>query len=66
MQHAIYSADELVLEAHPDGPYILPRREGEVGEVRVYLNEMRYLADALCSMAAGVAGVMVGNEDDQE
>jgi hypothetical protein len=66
MQHAIYSADELVLEAHPEGPYIFLRREGEVGEVRVYLNEMRYLADALCSMAAGVAGVMVGNEDDQE
>jgi len=44
MQHTIYIADELVLEAHPDGPYILLRREGQPGAVRVYLNEVRYLA----------------------
>ena len=63
MQHTIYIRDELVLEAHPDGPYILLRREGEPGSVRVYLNEVRYLADALCSMAAEVAGVVVGDEE---
>ena len=45
----------VVLEAHPDGPYILLRREGEPGSVRVHLNEVRYLADALCSMAAEMA-----------
>jgi hypothetical protein len=33
MQHTIYTADELVLEAHPEGPYILLRREGEPGTV---------------------------------
>jgi len=49
--------DELVLEAHPDGPYILLRREGEPGTVRVYLNGVRYLADAMCSMAAEMAGL---------
>jgi hypothetical protein len=63
MQDIIYIADELVLEAHPDGPYILLRREGEPGDVRVYLNEVRYLADALCSMAAGMVGAIVGDED---
>ena len=51
----IYIRDELALEAHPDGPYILLRREGEPGTVRVCLNEVRYLADALCSMAAEMA-----------
>jgi hypothetical protein len=63
MQDTIYIADELVLEAHPDGPYILLRREGEPGSVRVHLHEVRYLADALCSMAAGVVGMIVGDED---
>ena len=53
----IYIRDELVLEAHPDGPYILLRREGLPGTVRVYLNEVRYLADALCTMAVQAAGV---------
>ena len=63
MQDIIYIADELVLEAHPDGPYILLRREGEPGAVRVYLSEVRYLADALCSMAAEVVGAKVGDEE---
>ena len=66
VQDIIFIADELVLEAHPDGPYILLRREGEPGSVRVYLDEVRYLADALCSMAAEVARAIVGDEDDQE
>jgi hypothetical protein len=52
-----------VLEAHPDGPYILLRREGERGSVRICLNEVRYLADAMCWMAAGVAGFVVGGEE---
>ena len=41
MQDTIYIRDELVLEAHPDGPYILLRREGEPGSVQVRLNEVR-------------------------
>ncbi|HUT16135.1 MAG TPA: hypothetical protein VMY98_07830 [Anaerolineae bacterium] len=45
----------VVLEAHPDGPYILLRREGEPGSVRVHLNEVRYLAEAMCTTAAAVA-----------
>jgi hypothetical protein len=63
VQDIIYIADELVLEAHPEGPYILLRREGEPGSVRVYLNEVRYLADALCLMAAGVVGAIVGDDE---
>ena len=61
VQDTIYITDELVLEAHPEPerPYILLRREGEAGEVRVYLHEVRYLADALCSMAAEVTGVVM-------
>jgi len=50
------------LEAHPEGLYILLRRDGEPASVRVYLNEVRYLADALCSMAAGMAGHVVGDD----
>jgi len=61
MQHTIYIRDDLVLEAHPDGRYILLRREGETGSVRAYLNEVRYLADAMCTMAAGMAGQISGN-----
>jgi len=45
----------VVLEAHPDGPYILLRREGEPGSVRVHLNEVRYLAEAMCTTAAAGA-----------
>jgi hypothetical protein len=58
MKDTIYIRDELVLEAYPQGDssHILRRREGEPGAVRVYLNEVRYLADALCAMAAGMAG----------
>jgi hypothetical protein len=66
MQHTIYIADELVLEAHPDGPHILLRREGEPGSVRVYLHKVRYLADALCSMTGEMAGVIVGDGDSKE
>ena len=40
MQHTIYIRDELVLEARLDGSYILLRREGEPGSVRIYLNEV--------------------------
>lgn len=63
MQRTIYIRDELVLEAHPDGSYILLRREGEPGSVCVYLNEVRYLTDATCSMAAKMAGLIVGDEE---
>ena len=41
MQPIIYTRDELVLEAHPDGPYIPYRRQGEPGAVCIYLNEVR-------------------------
>lgn len=62
MQNLIHIRDELVLEAHldADGPHILLRREGEPGMVRVHLNEVRYLISALGSMAADMAGVIVG------
>ena len=62
MQRTIYIRDELVLEAYPDGPYILLRREGQPNAVRIYLNEVRYLADAMCTMAAQVAGPVVGDD----
>jgi hypothetical protein len=41
VQHTIHIRDELALEARPAGPYILLRREGELGAVRIYLNEVR-------------------------
>jgi hypothetical protein len=63
MQRTIYIRDEMVLEAHPEERCILLRREGEPGSVRVYLNEVRYLADAMCSMAAEMAGFVVGDEE---
>jgi hypothetical protein len=63
MQPTIYTRDELVLEAHPDGPYILLRREGESSSVRVHLKQVRYLADVLCAMAAEVAGCLAGDEE---
>lgn len=56
VQGTICVRDELVLEAHPDRRYILLRREGEPGAVRVYLNEARYLVDVMCKMAGLVAG----------
>lgn len=52
-----------MLEAHPEGPYILLRREGEPGSVRVYLKEVRYLADAVCAMAAQTAGLAAGDDE---
>ena len=55
MHHTICIRDELILEA--DAPHILLRRAGEPSVVRIYLNEVRYLADALCSMAAEMAGM---------
>jgi hypothetical protein len=66
MQDIIYIRDELVLEAGPelDAPHILLRRLDGPGTVKVYLNEVRYLADAMCSMAAGVAGRLVGDDDE--
>ena len=64
MQSTIHIHDELILEAHLDAdePHILLRREGEPGSVRVHLNEVRYLISALASMAAEMAGVMVGDD----
>ena len=44
MQDEIYIRDELVLETHPDRPYVLLRRKGEAGSVQVRLNEVRYLS----------------------
>jgi hypothetical protein len=64
MQCTIYIRDELVLEAHPEGLYILLRREGEPDTIRVNPNEVRYLADAMCSMAAEIAGYLVGDDED--
>jgi hypothetical protein len=63
VRDTIYIRDELVLEAHPEGPYIVLRREGEPSAVRIYLNELRHLADAMCSMATEVAGLVVGEEE---
>jgi hypothetical protein len=62
VQRTIYIRDELVLEAHPDGSYILLRREGEPGSVCIYLNEVRYLADAMCAIVAEIAGLVAGDE----
>jgi hypothetical protein len=59
MQNAIQTGDGLVLEAHPDGPCILLRREGEPDTVRVCLNEVHHLVDAMYTMAADVAGLIV-------
>ena len=55
-----------MLEAHPDGPYILLRREGEPGAVRIYLNEVRYLADAMCAMAGEVAGLVAESHEPED
>ena len=60
MQHTIYIRDELILEANFDteAPHILLKRAGEPDEVR-------YLADALCAMAAGMAGFLAGDEESE-
>jgi hypothetical protein len=67
MQDTIYIRDELVLEAQrePDGPHILLRRLDEPGTVCAYLNEVRYMADAMCSMAADVAGMIAGDDESE-
>jgi hypothetical protein len=52
VQRPIHIRDELVLEAHLKEPCILLRREREQGSVHIDLSEVRYLADAMCSMAA--------------
>jgi hypothetical protein len=52
VHHTIYIRDELILEAYT--PHILLRRAGEPDTVR-------YLVDALCSMAAEMAGTVVGD-----
>jgi hypothetical protein len=61
----IHIQDRLFDEAHLDGDasHILLRREGEPGTVRAYLNEVRYLTDALCSVAAEIARRVVGDEE---
>jgi hypothetical protein len=58
--------NESLLEACPDAvaPHILLKRAGEPDTVRIYLNEVRYLADAMCSMAGRVAGRVVGDGTD--
>jgi hypothetical protein len=43
-----------IIEAHSGAPHILLRSAGEPDTVRVYLNEVRYLADALYSMVAEI------------
>ena len=63
VQHIIYIRDELVLEAHPEGPYILLRREGQPDAVRISLNEVRYLAEVMCAMAAEMAGFLAGDAE---
>ncbi|MBN1247495.1 MAG: hypothetical protein JXC32_07535 [Anaerolineae bacterium] len=65
MQHTIYIRDELVLRAHLEGdsPHTLLRREGESGAVRIQVNEVRYLADAMLDMAAQIAGQVVGDDE---
>jgi hypothetical protein len=44
-------------------PHIRLRREGKPGAVPVYLNEVRYLADAMLDMAAQIAGHVVGDDE---
>ena len=68
MQSLIPIRDELVLEAHlhADEPHILLRREGEPGAVPAYMPEVRYLMSALGSMAAEMAGVIVGDPDESD
>jgi hypothetical protein len=61
MQDTIHIGDGLVLEAHSDGPYILLGREGESIAVRIFVHEVRYLADAMCEMAAGIAEPLTGD-----
>ena len=46
-----------------DNPYVLVWREGESGTVRMVLDEVRYLADALASMAAEIAEVVSESDD---
>jgi len=62
MQGTVHIREELVLEAHPDGPYMLLGREGKLGSVRVYLGKVRHLAGAICAMAAQIAGLIVGDD----
>ena len=63
MQDTVHIGDGVVLEAHPDGLHILLRREGEPGAVCIHLNEVRHLVDAICSMAAEMAGHVAGDEE---
>ena len=67
MQDIICIRDELILEARPRGDcsHILLRREGEPGAVRVHLNEVRYLADAMCQLAAGMARSVAGEGEPE-
>ena len=63
MQDTVHIGAGLVLEAHADGLYIVLRREGERVAVRIFLDEVRHLADAMCSMAAEMAGHVAGDDD---
>ena len=38
---------------------------GEPDTVRVCLNEVRYLADTLCLIVAGMAGFLVSDEESE-
>jgi hypothetical protein len=62
VKDTIQIRDELVLEAHSEERCVLICREGESDAVRVYLDEVRYLAEAMCSMAAEMAGHVVGDD----
>ncbi len=62
MEDIIHVGHGLVLEACPDGPHILLRREGEPGAVRIFLNEVRYLADAMCARAESFCARTSGTE----
>ena len=63
VQDTICIGDGLVLKARPNGLYILLRRKGEADAARIYLNEVRHLADALREMAAEVAGLVTDDEE---
>jgi hypothetical protein len=62
---AIHIRDELVIIPHldDDDPHIVITRDGDPGQVRVYLNEVRYLVSALIDMSATLAGAVAGDQE---